>query len=91
MLVQPSQLPNAARAPSGVGRQEDSVMVTRVRAPSSIGSNLKVVVVHPCPFAACSASHSMTMRRGLSASRTRTGKAPGKSWKSQLTSVPAVR
>jgi hypothetical protein len=45
MPVQPSQLPNAAFAPSGVAFQYDSVIVTSVRAPSSIGSNSKVVVV----------------------------------------------
>ena len=91
MLVQPSQLPNAARAPSGVACHAVSVMVTSVRVSPSNGSNSKVVRVVPCSLAVASPSHSMTMRRGLSASRTRTGKAPGKSWKSQLTSVPAVR
>jgi hypothetical protein len=37
--VQPSQLPNAFLAPAGVGCQDDSVMVTSVRVPPSIGSN----------------------------------------------------
>jgi|GEM_PF-6831022 hypothetical protein len=43
--VQPSQLPKALFAPSAVGRHDDSVIVTRVRAPPSIGSNSNVVVV----------------------------------------------
>src|SRR5690554_323644 len=47
MLVQPSQLSKAARAPARVGCQEASVIVTRVRAPSSIGSNSNVVRVVP--------------------------------------------
>jgi len=42
--VQPSQWPKALFAPSAVGRHDDSVIVTRVRAPPSIGSNSNVVV-----------------------------------------------
>ena len=45
MPVQPSQLSKARSAPVGVGFQDASVMVTKVRAPSSIGSNSNVVVV----------------------------------------------
>src|SRR5690625_6791861 len=77
--VQPSQLPKALRAPSGVARHEDSVIVTRVRVSPSSGSNSKVVVVVPRSPVVCSPSHSMTMRRGGSAATTRTGKTPGRS------------
>src|SRR5690606_10805237 len=86
--VQPSQLPNALRAPSTVGRQDDSVIVTSVRAPSSIGSNSNVVVVVPDGSVASWPSQRMTIRFGGSASTTLTRNAPGKSWKSQVATAP---
>ena len=55
--VQPSQLPNAVAAPAVVAFQEDSPIVTSVLVSSSMGSNVKVVVVVPFSFVVLSPLH----------------------------------
>ncbi|MFC5122699.1 hypothetical protein ACFPRL_04390 [Pseudoclavibacter helvolus] len=45
MPVHPIELPKAAFAPASVRLQADSLMLTRVRAPASTGSDSNAVVV----------------------------------------------
>src|SRR5690606_24604547 len=66
-------------------------MVTSVRAPSSTGSNSNVVVVVPAVSVVSSPSQRITSRCGGTASTTLTGNAPGKSWKSHVTTAPDSR